>query len=161
MSNEIKYARKCDACNKGMNSGYVIEAGMEYYCSDTCLHTNTTHEEYLELYDNGEGDSYHTSWDEVDDDYYYNENGDMFTMKEESDFKAIRNFLLFGYNYPQDWIESVWLNTGLTDHIKSKFKSLCHTHDSSYHAFCTLFFELDSKNQKLLSDWISENYEGL
>ena len=48
-----KYAQECNACGKGMNEGYCIEGGMEYYCSDACLHTEITHEEYMELYADG------------------------------------------------------------------------------------------------------------
>ena len=35
---------------------------MEYYCSDECLEKNMTREEFEELYDGGEGDSYWTEW---------------------------------------------------------------------------------------------------
>ena len=64
-----KYARECNACGKGMNEGYCIESGIEYYCSDACLHTEITHEEYMELYADGEGDSYWTDWSEDPDEY--------------------------------------------------------------------------------------------
>lgn len=57
------YARTCDQCKKGMNEGYCINNGESYYCSDKCLHKNMTKKRYLELYDNGEGDSYWTEWD--------------------------------------------------------------------------------------------------
>ena len=51
-----------------MNEGYHIGGnGIEYYCSDACLHTEITHEEYMELYDDGEGDSYWTAWEDPDD----------------------------------------------------------------------------------------------
>jgi hypothetical protein len=68
-----KYARECTACSKGMNEGYCIEGGMEYYCSDACLHTEITHEEYMELYADGEGDSYWTTWYEDPDEYMVDE----------------------------------------------------------------------------------------
>ena len=56
-----EFARNCTACSAGMNEGYHIGGnGIEYYCSDACLHTEITHEEYMELYDDGEGDSYWT-----------------------------------------------------------------------------------------------------
>ena len=58
--------RTCSECNKEMYSGYVIENGMEYYCSDECLHKNYTEEEFEELYDNGNGDSYWTEWECAD-----------------------------------------------------------------------------------------------
>ena len=62
-----EFARNCTACSAGMNEGYCIGDGIEYYCSDACLHTEITHEEYMELYDDGEGDSYWTAWEDPDD----------------------------------------------------------------------------------------------
>jgi hypothetical protein len=64
-----KFARECTACGAGMNEGYCIEGGIEYYCSDACLHTEITHEEYMELYADGEGDSYWTDWSEDPDNF--------------------------------------------------------------------------------------------
>lgn len=63
-----KYARTCSQCGKGMNDGYCIEGGMEYYCSEDCLHEHYTEEEYLEMYADGEGDSYWTEWNPEDED---------------------------------------------------------------------------------------------
>lgn len=54
------YLRVCSECNQPMLDGYVIEGGLFYYCSETCLRKNMTEEEYLDLYDDGEGDSYWT-----------------------------------------------------------------------------------------------------
>jgi hypothetical protein len=62
----IRYARKCCECGKGMNEGYVIE-GCETYCSDPCLHKHVSPEEFLELYDDGEGDSFYTDWEDQND----------------------------------------------------------------------------------------------
>lgn len=56
--------RKCSECNKEMSEGYCIENGMEYYCSDECLYKHYTQEEFDELYDDGNGDSYWTEWEE-------------------------------------------------------------------------------------------------
>ena len=63
----INYARKCSECGRGMNEGYVIGGGCEHYCSDYCLHKHVTHEEFLELYDDGDGDSYYTEWEDQND----------------------------------------------------------------------------------------------
>ena len=68
-----KYARECDECGKGMNEGYCIDGGMAYYCSDECLHKNMTPEEWTELYNDGDGDSCWTTWDEDPDEYMVNE----------------------------------------------------------------------------------------
>lgn len=64
-----KFARKCNACGAGMNEGYCIEGGIEYYCSDACLYTEMTPAEWLELYNDGEGDSYWTDWSEDPDNF--------------------------------------------------------------------------------------------
>lgn len=59
--NEEHY-RICSECGKAMVEGYCIDNGAEYYCSDECLHKNMTQEEFDTLYDDGNGDSYWTSW---------------------------------------------------------------------------------------------------
>jgi len=59
---EIDTMRVCSHCGKLMDEGYCIESGIDYYCSDECLHANMTEEEYLDLYNDGKGDSYYTEW---------------------------------------------------------------------------------------------------
>lgn len=61
--------RKCTECSVEMVEGYCIDGGSEYYCSEECLHKNYTQAEYEEMYDDGDGDSYWTIWDEEDDIY--------------------------------------------------------------------------------------------
>lgn len=56
--------RKCSECGKTMSEGYCIDNGLEYYCSDDCLHKHYTDEEYKEMYDDGNGDSYWTEWED-------------------------------------------------------------------------------------------------
>jgi hypothetical protein len=63
----IRYARQCTECGKGMNEGYVIEGGDEYYCSDPCLHKHVTPEEFLELYGEGDTQTYYTDWSDDPD----------------------------------------------------------------------------------------------
>jgi hypothetical protein len=67
-----KYARLCTCCGKGMNEGYF--ADYEYFCSDSCLHT-----EYSAVYwevlckesdDNGDNEYYWTKWED-ESDYQY------------------------------------------------------------------------------------------
>ena len=50
----------CDKCGKLMTSGYVIGDGEEYYCSEECLYTVYSEEEYDDLHDVGE--AYWTQW---------------------------------------------------------------------------------------------------
>lgn len=58
-----QFARKCDVCNKGMDAGYVV-CSAEYYCSEECLHTKISENEYKELYE--EDHAYYTEWSEED-----------------------------------------------------------------------------------------------
>lgn len=73
IENGIKYARKCDKCGKGMNEGYCIGGGEEYYCNPECLHQVYTTQEWEEMYeaeDNDNSDNYWTEW-ETEEDYQY------------------------------------------------------------------------------------------
>lgn len=54
--------RRCSNCKQPMKQGYVIDNGVEYYCSDECLHQHYTTKEFLDLYD--DGDSYYTEWED-------------------------------------------------------------------------------------------------
>jgi hypothetical protein len=49
-----------------MNEGYVINGGCEHYCSDACLHKHVSADEFEDLHDDGDGDSYWTEWEEGD-----------------------------------------------------------------------------------------------
>lgn len=55
--------RLCDECGTPMKEGFVISGGEEYYCNEKCLHKHFTKKEFLELYDDGNGDSYWTEWE--------------------------------------------------------------------------------------------------
>jgi hypothetical protein len=66
-ANGIKYARICDKCGNGMNEGYVINGGEEYYCTPKCLHEVYTPKEWQDMYeadDNGNSDNYWTEWED-------------------------------------------------------------------------------------------------
>ncbi len=66
----MRYARICCSCNRGMNEGYVIESGIEYYCSDECLQRHYSPQQWAEMYTE-DGDSYYTEWDDEDDYEYF------------------------------------------------------------------------------------------
>lgn len=67
----MTFKRICNECGNELKAGFVIEGGTEYYCSEKCLHKHYTEKEYLDLYDNGDGDSYYT---EFEDDENLNNN---------------------------------------------------------------------------------------
>jgi len=70
MTMESNYTHKCDNCGAGMNEGYVIEGANEYYCSDKCLHTNVSPDDFQQFYigniddddDIGDIQIYWTDW---------------------------------------------------------------------------------------------------
>lgn len=74
------YARRCDACGNGMNDGYVVDGGAEHYCSKECLNSEYTDKEWDELYDNGNGDSYYTAWEDPSEMCYEVVNGILVEM---------------------------------------------------------------------------------
>lgn len=83
--NGTKYARKCTKCNKGMNSGYVLANGDEYYCSDECLHKVYTPQAWELLVDDDdcdEGYNYYTEWECDEDAEYIIENGRLTEIEE-------------------------------------------------------------------------------
>ena len=61
LSEHLDCFRVCDECGKPMIEGYVVD-GATTYCSDECLHKHLSDEEFKELYDNGNGDTYWTTW---------------------------------------------------------------------------------------------------
>lgn len=56
--------RKCNECGKEITKGYSINDGDEYYCSNECLFNHYTPNEYTKMYDDGNGNSYYTEWDD-------------------------------------------------------------------------------------------------
>ena len=61
LSEKLDCFRVCDECGKPMIEGYVVD-GRDTYCSDACLHKQLTEEEFKELYNDGDGDTYWTTW---------------------------------------------------------------------------------------------------
>lgn len=53
--------RVCCLCDTITQEGYIIE-GYEFYCSEKCLHQVISAEEFMELYNDGKGDSYWADW---------------------------------------------------------------------------------------------------
>jgi len=48
-----KEIRKCSCCGKEITSAYVLDDGTYYFCSEKCLNSQITMEEYEEMYDEG------------------------------------------------------------------------------------------------------------
>ena len=53
--------RRCSECGRLMRAGYCADMGVAYYCSDECLHSDFTDEEWAEECENND-QSYYTEW---------------------------------------------------------------------------------------------------
>lgn len=56
-----KECRRCSVCGRLMQEGYCQDGGYRYYCSDDCLHTEYSDEEWNKECDNND-QSYWTQW---------------------------------------------------------------------------------------------------
>jgi hypothetical protein len=80
----VIFMRKCSECGKGMNEGYCIEQGTDYYCSDECLNKHISPKDWDELYDDGNGDSYWTEWEvTTDEDHFIEKDGKLIEVEVE------------------------------------------------------------------------------
>lgn len=76
-----------------------------------------------------------------------------------SDGSLIKKTIYFGFNYPHDFIERVFgEGDSITNHLKSKFKNIYEKHGAV--AFFRFYIELDNENQKLMDDFITNEYRG-
>ena len=81
-----KFARRCDATGKGINEGYVVGDGELYFAEkeDLIKHLRSRggmeglSDEFIlnEAYELEE--YYYTEWEEIDDDCYYDADGNEF-----------------------------------------------------------------------------------
>ncbi len=83
------FAKQCNCCKKGMNTGYVINVGIspKHYCSEKCLFKNISKDEFAELTDETDicyepDNAYYNEWDESEHEYILNENGILSEMVE-------------------------------------------------------------------------------
>ena len=59
---ELKEERFCSQCESEMQEGFYFESDGTQYCSETCLTKVIPWKKYLQIYDDGNGDAYWTSW---------------------------------------------------------------------------------------------------
>jgi hypothetical protein len=83
------------------------------------------------------------------------------TIKEEVGGKSsINKFVYFSQNYPNDFIEQIWGTSGnMSKHLNDKF-SLYYDKHGSVGAMVGFYMNLDSENQKMLEEYIINNYKG-
>ena len=61
LSEHLDCFRVCEECGKPMIEGYIVD-GCDTYCSDECLHKHISKEDFDALYNDGNGDTYWTTW---------------------------------------------------------------------------------------------------
>lgn len=61
LGEELECFSICGECGNPMIKGYLVD-GCDCYCSADCLHKHLTDEEFNELYDDGNGNTYWTTW---------------------------------------------------------------------------------------------------
>lgn len=61
LNEELDCFRVCEQCGKPMIEGYLVD-GCDTYCSDECLHQHLSDDEFNELFDEGNGNTYWTTW---------------------------------------------------------------------------------------------------
>lgn len=59
--NSERTYRRCSECGKLMRTGYCVDMGVAYYCSEECLHSDFTDEEWAAECESND-QSYYTEW---------------------------------------------------------------------------------------------------
>jgi hypothetical protein len=72
----------------------------------------------------------------------------------------INKFVMFGYNYPPNFIAQVWQDDpNMGKHLQDKFSAYYDKYGAD--AVMNRFYvELDGGNQRKLEDWVAANYNG-
>lgn len=71
--------------------------------------------------------------------------------------RAVINFMYFGYNYTEGFIDKVWAaEPRIAAHLNTKFNYYYSLEEKS--AFAMFFQSLSEDNKVLLCDWIEHNY---
>ena len=79
-------------------------------------------------------------------------------MKEK--LTAINKWMFFIYNYPYNFIDSIWGNEPwLVNHLKGKFNAYYEDY-GAYGVIPKFYAELDSSNKIKMMSWVMENFNG-
>jgi hypothetical protein len=72
---------------------------------------------------------------------------------------TVRDFVMFGYNYPSNFIERAFESQGdlMINHLKEKFESV-YDRVGDRGAMNTFYSQLDTANQSILEDYIGNYY---
>lgn len=97
---EQEGVRVCSHCGSLMSEGICVEGGLAYYCDAKCMIADgMTQKEFDEAYDDGEGDTYYTEWEEEMDD----ENHSLDVLNEL--LETTQELTVMEYKFEQDLYE--------------------------------------------------------
>jgi len=72
---------------------------------------------------------------------------------------TVKDFVMFGFNFPSNFVEKAFENQGdlMINHLKEKFNA-AYDQAGSRGAMNTFYAQLDGKNQFLLENYVAEYY---
>lgn len=72
---------------------------------------------------------------------------------------TVKDFVMFGFNFPQNFIEKAFKNSGdlMIQHLKNKFNE-AYDQAGNRGAMNTFYAQLDSNNQSILESYVAEYY---
>jgi hypothetical protein len=72
---------------------------------------------------------------------------------------TVKDFVMFGFNFPHNFIEKAFKNSGdlMIQHLKNKFDE-AYDRAGSRGAMNTFYAQLDSNNQSILESYVAEYY---
>lgn len=79
-------------------------------------------------------------------------------MNKLSNLEFSNKIIMFGFNYPNGFINKVWSGT-IANHLQSKFNN-CYDNVGSSGAFYRFYSQLDNENRTILIEWIINNHKG-
>lgn len=61
LEEQLDCFRICEVCGEPMLEGFLVD-GADHYCSEKCLHTFMTEDEYMQEYEEYDSDTFWTTW---------------------------------------------------------------------------------------------------
>jgi hypothetical protein len=103
--------------------------------------------------------------DEDDSDRNYDIYGNIKSDEISEEMEAggnspINKFVMFGFNFPPNFISEVWAdNQNIANHLQEKFSSI-YDRNGAKAAVFVFYTELDTENKRKFEDWVTQNYKG-
>jgi len=78
--------------------------------------------------------------------------------KFNNDYNQIINFMGWLSNYSPNFIEEIWDEEWLIEHLKNKFNKYVDIYEG-YNIILNFYISLDLENRYKLIDWVTKNYK--